>query len=89
MKRQPSGPRPVYRLPNGHDTQSITAYRREWIKLGNAVAEALGCTLVLWCPDIYLQTPQGVAFQVPLCVAHKVVELAEEAEKAKPRWSYT
>ncbi len=79
MKHKPSQFHTVYRLPNGKETRSLHRYEREWTKLGNAVAEALDCTLIASGPDIYLGTSEGVAFQVPLCVAHKVVELAEDA----------
>ena len=81
-----SSTRTIYRLPDGTETRSYIRYGKEWDALANTVAEALDCIPQGWDSDIYLETKTGVRFQLPLCVARKVVELAEDAVNATTTW---
>ncbi len=78
------------KLPNGQIAKSEAEYAREWIKLGDKVAGALGCRLIgvdpgfLMIPTdksiaIYGAQITSTAFTLPLLCALKISALIDDS----------
>jgi len=66
----------TYKLPCGKITKSTARYCREWNKLSNTVAKALGCNVIGMDPKIHLmEKGHHVGLQISPAIAFKIRDL--------------